>query len=50
MTQRGDEVMTAYRVLEPALRGTEEWAGFVVHVNEELRLADDPRRIGGGKT
>ena len=45
MTRRGNEIMTAYRIFEPVLRGTEEWAGFVARVNEELRIACDPRRV-----
>lgn len=41
------EVMTAFHILAPALRGTEEWPDFVATVNEALARLRARQRVGG---
>ncbi len=41
------EVMTAFHIIAPALRGTEDWSDFAAHINSELSRLRARQRVGG---
>jgi len=41
------EVMVAFHVLAPALRGTKEWPDFCARINTELSRLRARQRVGG---